>query len=153
MSISLNDIHTETDFYDLFNCGYINGKKILASERLYVLEDIDYYKNKSSFSEYDASYNKISGSEGDNGSDSGTESSIEDGNDHKNKWHSIAKRVNCQKKSRSKTKSVNLMSFSQFIGLIDGIMEREGIMVVINTKSPEWLEAIFSEPGVISVKI
>ena len=151
ISIYLNDVRTENDFWNIFNSEYINGKRIAFNKRVYVLEGIDYFKGEAGFSSNFESYSKISGNKRDTVSDSGNTKEIEP----HTRWQSVTKSVNFKHNYETTTTntSVRSMNFSRFIVMIDQIMEREDIMVVINTRSPEWLEAIFTQPGLINVTL
>jgi hypothetical protein len=149
LSISLNDVRTEKDFWDIFNSEYINGKRIAFKKRVYVLEDIDYFKGEGGYSSNSEIYSKVSSTKKDTVSDSGDNKEIEP---HK-RWQAVTKTVNFKPNYKSESTSVRSMNFTRLINMIDQIMEREDIMVVINTRSPEWLEGIFTQPGVINVTL
>ena len=152
ISISLNDVRTENDFSHIFNSEYVNGKRIGFSKRLYVLEDIDHFKSENEFSTNYESYLKLESSKKDDGNSSAGKSNKDIGNTAFKKWQSLKKSVYFKQHSTEQT-SLRTMNFSRFIAMIDQMMEREDIMVVINTRSPEWLENILTQPGVINVRL
>ena len=152
LSISLNDLRTENDFRNIFNSEYINGKRIGFNKRLYVLEDIDHFKSESQFSTNYENYNLLDSSKKDGGSTSGTKDSKGAGTTPFKKWQNLKKSVYFKQHS-TELNSLGTMTFSRFLGMIDQLMERDDIMVVINTRSPEWLESILTQPAVINVRL
>ena len=152
LSISLSGVKTEKSFYNVFNKEYINGKKIPHNKRLYVLEDIDYLKRHSA--EYDP-YACSRGRETDQKDKSDTGNNKEASNKSSNKWLSLTKNVHFKKKSLQTTENTTngMLTFSKLIDMIDNIMERNGVMMIINTRYPQRLEAIFVQPGVVNVKL
>ena len=139
----------EKDFWNIFNSEYINGKRIAFSKRVYVLEGIDYFKSEDGFSSNYDSYSKVIGNKRDMASESGNNKEVEP----HNRWQTVTKSVNFKPNYKPDSTSVRSINFTRLINMIDQIMERENIMVVINTRSPEWLEAIFTQPGVINVTL
>ena len=152
LSISLNDVRSENDFCNIFNSEYVNGKRIGFSKRLYVIEDIDHFKSENEFSTNYESYNKLGSSKKDDGNSPGVKNNKDKGNNAFKKWQNLKRSVYFRQHSSEQT-SLRTMNFSRFIAMIDQMMEREDIMVVINTRSPEWLENILTQPGVINVRL
>ena len=146
----MKDVRTENDFCNIFNSEYVNGKRIEFCKRLYVIEDIDHFKGESEFSTNFESYNKLGGSKKDDGNNKGAKNSKEAGATAFKKWQNLKKSVYFKQYSTEQS-SFRTMNFSRFIGMIDQMMEREDIIIVINTRSPEWLENILIQPGVINV--
>ena len=89
VSISLNDMRMEKDFWNIFNSEYINGKRIAFNKRVYVLEGIDYFKSEDGFSSNYDSYSKVSGNKRDMASESGNNKEVEP----HNRWQTVTKSV------------------------------------------------------------
>ena len=117
-----------------------------------MLEDIDYLKRHSA--EYDP-YASSRGRETDQKDKSDTGNNKEASNKSSNKWLSLTKNVHFKKKSLQTTENTTngMLTFSKLIDMIDNIMERNGVMMIINTRYPQRLEAIFVQPGVVNVKL
>ena len=150
MSISLNDVQTVKDFYDIFNCQYINGKKIEFDKRLYVLEDLDCFKREIDFL--------------------GNPDQL---NTHKVNKHShsnaryITSNGNTRRLSENTRFQTNLkhqglgignetssaITFTKFIEMLNSVMEREDVMMVLNTRSPEWIDTMLSNTSEIHVNL
>ena len=45
------------------------------------------------------------------------------------------------------------MTFKKFIEMLNSVMELEGLMMVLNTRSPEWIETMLSNTSEIHVKL
>ena len=45
------------------------------------------------------------------------------------------------------------MTFTKFIEMLNSVMELEGLMMVLNTRSPEWIETMLSNTSEIHVKL
>ena len=45
------------------------------------------------------------------------------------------------------------ITFTKFIEMLNSVMEREGVMMVLNTRSPEWIETMLSNTSEIHVKL
>lgn len=45
------------------------------------------------------------------------------------------------------------MTFTKFIEMLNVVMELEGLMMVLNTRSPEWIDTMLSNTSEIHVKL
>ena len=43
--------------------------------------------------------------------------------------------------------------FTKFIEMLNSVMEREDVMIILNTRSPEWIETMLSNTSEIHVKL
>ena len=150
LSISLNDVHTVKDFYDIFNCQYINGKKIEFDKRLYVLEDLDCFKREI---EFFRNSDQLITHKVDKHSHSSSRYMSSNGNTRR-----LSENTRFQTNLKHQglgigNETSSAITFTKFIEMLNSVMEREDVMMVLNTRSPEWIDTMLSNTSEIHVNL
>ena len=150
LSISLNDVHTVKDFYDIFNCQYINGKKIEFDKRLYVLEDLDCFKREIDFFR---NSDQLITHKVDKHSHSSSRYMSSSSNTRRLSENILFQTSLNHQGLRIGNETASAITFTKFVEMLNSVMEREGVMMVLNTRSPEWIETMLSNTSEIHVKL